>query len=216
MADQVTNDLTNPQAAAAARAATQPPAKPAAAQISPTPLPRKPKQDRPSDDDPGIWRLSRRNLLTLAGWLGFFGFIIVSTVGALRSMFPRVLFEPPMKFKAGLPQDFTIGEVSEKYKDEKRVWIIREREGFYALISICTHLGCTPRWLPSDNKFKCPCHGSGFYKTGVNFEGPAPRPLERAFIGLADDGQVAIDRSVKFLYEKNEWGKPGSYLKYTG
>ncbi|MEX2117076.1 MAG: Rieske 2Fe-2S domain-containing protein [Bacteroidota bacterium] len=184
--------------------------------ISQTPLPRKPKQDRPADQDPGIWRTNRRNVLAVTGWMGFLGFIIISTVGALRYMFPRVLFEPPTKFKAGFPQDFMIGEVSEKYKDEKRVWIVREKEGFYALISICTHLGCTPRWLPGDNKFKCPCHGSGFYRTGVNFEGPAPRPLERAFIGIADDGQLQIDRSVKFLYEKNEWGRIGSFLPYTG
>jgi cytochrome b6-f complex iron-sulfur subunit len=216
MADQVPNEVVNKSAETAASAVPPPPPKPAPPQISPTPLARKAKQDKPPDNDPGIWRLSRRNLLTLAGWLGFFSFIIVSTVGALRYMFPRVLFEPPNKFKAGMPQDFTIGEVSEKYKDEKRVWIIREREGFYALISICTHLGCTPRWLPSDNKFKCPCHGSGFYRTGINFEGPAPRPLERAYVGLADDGQLEVDRSIKFIYEKNEWGKPGSYMKFTG
>ena len=37
-----------------------------------------------------------------------------------------------------------------------------------------------PNWLDGEQKFKCPCHGSGFYMTGVNFEGPAPRPLERA------------------------------------
>lgn len=160
--------------------------------------------------------MNRRSLLSVAGWLAFTGFIVTSTVSALRFMFPRVLFEPPTKFKAGVPQDFLVGEVSEKFKDEKRVWIVRDKEGFYALISICTHLGCTPRWLPSDSKFKCPCHGSGFYQSGVNFEGPAPRPLERAYIGLADDGQIEIDRGIKFLYEKNEWGRPGSFLPYTG
>lgn len=195
-------------------AATPPPPKPTP-QVTASPV-RKAKQDRAPENDPGIWRMSRRNLLSVAGWLGFLGFIATSTVGALRFMFPRVLFEPSTKFKAGFPQDFVVGEVSEKYKDEKRVWIIREKEGFYALISICTHLGCTPRWLPSDIKFKCPCHGSGFYKTGMNFEGPAPRPLERASIGLADDGQLEVDRSVKFLYEKGEWSKPGAFLPYTG
>jgi len=177
---------------------------------------RKAKQDRAPQDDPGIWRLSRRNAITIAGWMGFFAFILTSTIGALRFMFPRVLFEPSTKFKAGFPQDYIIGEVSEKYKDEKRVWIVREKEGFYAIIAICTHLGCTPRWLPSDQKFKCPCHGSGFYKSAINFEGPAPRPMERAYIGLSDDGQLVVDRSVKFLYEKGEWGKPGSFLSYTG
>ncbi|MGB2867348.1 MAG: Rieske 2Fe-2S domain-containing protein [Bacteroidota bacterium] len=208
MSDQV------PDIASANQPAAAPPPKPAP-QLTTSPV-RKAKQDRAPEKDPGIWRMSRRNLLSVVGWLGFLGFIVTSTVGALRFMFPRVLFEPSTKFKAGFPQDFVVGEVSEKFKDEKRVWIIREKEGFYALISICTHLGCTPRWLPSDIKFKCPCHGSGFYKTGMNFEGPAPRPLERASIGLADDGELEIDRSVKFLYEKGEWTKPGAFLPYTG
>lgn len=216
MAEQTTNDPLKSETAAAAPEKPPIPPKPATAQISATPIPRKPKQDRAPDDDPGIWRMSRRSTLSLAGWLAFFGFIATSTIGALRFMFPRVLFEPPTKFKAGFPQDYVIGEVSEKYKDEKRVWIVREKDGFYAVISICTHLGCTPRWLPSDSKFKCPCHGSGFYKSAVNFEGPAPRPLERAYIGLADDGQIEIDRSIKFLYEKGEWGKTGSFLEYKG
>lgn len=194
---------------------TPSPAVPKPPAITSNPV-RKAKQDRAPQDDPGIWRLSRRNALTIAGWMGFFAFILTSTVGALRFMFPRVLFEPSTKFKAGFPQDFMVGEVSDKFKDEKRVWIAREKEGFYAIIAICTHLGCTPRWLPSDEKFKCPCHGSGFYKSGINFEGPAPRPLERASITLAEDGQIEIDRAVKFLYEKGEWGRPGSFLPYTG
>ena len=45
--------------------------------------------------------------------------------------------------------------------------------------------------------------------TGVNFEGPAPRPLERARIVLADDGQILVDKSVKFQQEKGEWDKAG-------
>lgn len=216
MADHTTNDPLKSENTVATPEKPPIPPKPAAAQISATPLPRKPKQDRAPDDDPGIWRMSRRSILSLAGWLGFFGFIATSTIGALRFMFPRVLFEPPTKFKAGFPQDYVVGEVSEKYKDEKRVWIVRDKDSFYTVIAICTHLGCTPRWLSSDNKFKCPCHGSGFYKSGINFEGPAPRPLERAYIGLADDGQIEIDRSVKFLYEKGEWGKTGSFLEYKG
>jgi nitrite reductase/ring-hydroxylating ferredoxin subunit len=54
--------------------------------------------------------------------------------------------------------------------------IEQHTSGFYALFTICTHLGCTPNYLSAENKFKCPCHGSGYRLTGVNFEGPAPRP----------------------------------------
>ncbi len=179
------------------------------------PAVKKPKQDRPPENDHGIWRISRRNFFSVAGWAAFFVFIATSTVASLRMMFPRILYEAPSAFKAGFPDDFIIGEVSEKYKDDNRVWIIRESEGFYALSAICTHLGCTPRWLESDNKFKCPCHGSGYRKSGVNFEGPAPRPLERLSITLADDGQILIDRNIKFRFENGDWIKPDAFLRYS-
>jgi len=159
----------------------------------------------------GLW--SRRDVFGRFAWSIFAGFSGLSLVAAIRSAFPRVLFVPPSTFKAGRPTDFAIGEVSEKFKKDQRVWIIRTEEGIYALFAKCTHLGCTPRWLTAENKFKCPCHGSGFYKTGINFEGPAPRPLERLRITKAEDGQLLIDKSVKYLYEKGDWSKPGAFLK---
>jgi cytochrome b6-f complex iron-sulfur subunit len=159
----------------------------------------------------GLW--SRRDFMGRFAWSVFAAFSGISLLAAIRSAFPRVLFAPPSTFKAGVPSDYAIGEVSEKYKKDQRVWIIRTEEGLYALFAKCTHLGCTPRWLVAENKFKCPCHGSGFYKTGINFEGPAPRPLERLRITKAEDGQILIDKGVKYLYEKGQWTKPGAFLK---
>jgi len=49
-----------------------------------------------------------------------------------------------------------------------------------------------------EDKFKCPCHGSGFYKSGMNFEGPAPRPLDRFKISVGEDGQLVVDKSKVF------------------
>ena len=158
----------------------------------------------------GLW--SRRDVFGRFGWSIFAAFSGVSLLAAVRSAFPRVLFTPPSTFKAGLPTDFTIGEVSEKFKKDQRVWIVRTEEGIYALFAKCTHLGCTPRWLVAENKFKCPCHGSGFYRTGVNFEGPAPRPLERYAIRLADDGQLEIDKSKLFQEEMGQWADPASFV----
>lgn len=160
---------------------------------------------------PGLW--SRRDVVGRFGWGVFGAFSLITTLAAVRSAFPRVLFQPPSAFKAGRPEDYAIGEVSEKFKKEFRVWIVRSTEGFYALFAKCTHLGCTPRWLAAEDKFKCPCHGSGFYRSGINFEGPAPRPLERLKIALSEDGELVIDKGTKYLAEKGEWGKPGSFLK---
>ena len=186
----------------------------AALQKAPVAAVRKPRQDKPPEDDQGIWRLSRKNFLNVAGWFAFFSFLATAVIGAFRLMVPRVLYEAPSAFKAGYPEDYIVGQVNENYKDEYRVWIVREIDGFYALAAICTHLGCTPRWLSLEKMFKCPCHGSGYHKDGVNFEGPTPRPLERLKITLADDGQLLVDRNIKFLYEKQEWSKPDAYLNY--
>ncbi len=177
---------------------------------------KKPKQDRPPANDPGLWRMNRRSFMSAAGWWAFFIFIGTAIVGAVRGLFPRVTYEPASSFNAGVPADYLVGEVSERFKETQRVWIIRDPGGFYALAAVCTHLGCTPRWLESENKFKCPCHGSGFQRSGINFEGPAPRPLERLKIGLTADGQITVDRNIRFRYEDGGWTKPDAYLPYTG
>ena len=205
----------NPQPKGAASGGVPAQAGTGSAGTAPGPAVKKPKQDKPPEEDKGIWRISRRNFFSVAGWAAFFVFLATSTVSTLRMMFPRILYEPPSAFKAGYPDDYIVGEVSEKYKDQYRVWIIREPDGFYALLAICTHLGCTPRWLEAENKFKCPCHGSGYHKSGINFEGPAPRPLERLKIALADDGQILIDRNVRFRFENGDWNKPDAYLKFS-
>jgi cytochrome b6-f complex iron-sulfur subunit len=167
--------------------------------------------DAPAAALPGsLW--SRRDFVGRLGWSGFGVVTAISLLAFVRSAFPRVLFTPPSTFKAGFPNEYTIGEVSERFKQEQRVWIIREADGFYALFAKCTHLGCTPRWLKVEEKFKCPCHGSGFRKTGINFEGPAPRPLERFRIALAEDGQLLVDKSVVYRYERGDWDRPGAFL----
>ncbi len=159
----------------------------------------------------GVW--SRRDFFGRLGWVGFGVFSLATLLAAVRSAFPRVLFKPDTSFKAGWIDDFAIGEVSEKFKKDYRIWVVRSEDGVYALYAKCTHLGCTPRWLASENKFKCPCHGSGFYPTGVHFEGPAPRPLERVRVARADDGQLLIDVGVKYRQEKGDWEKPGAFLR---
>jgi cytochrome b6-f complex iron-sulfur subunit len=137
-------------------------------------------------------------------------------LGLARFMFPNILIEPPTRFKVGFPDSLSPGQVETKFIPQFGVWIVRyEVDGqpmVYALKSVCTHLGCTPNWLEAEQKFKCPCHGSGFYKDGINFEGPAPRPLERYAISLAEDGQLLVDKSRTFQQELGQWKDPSSYV----
>jgi cytochrome b6-f complex iron-sulfur subunit len=139
-------------------------------------------------------------------------------LGMARFMMPNMVLELPSRFKVGPPSDFPPGTVSEKYKASRGVWIVHSdqydgRDMIYALLSVCTHLGCTPNWLEGEQKFKCPCHGSGYYITGINFEGPAPRPLERVGLRRADDGMLEVDKSIKFQEELGQWGDPKSFMQ---
>ncbi len=154
----------------------------------------------------GEVRQVRRKLVT-ASVVGVLG---VNFLMFLRFFFPRALFEPKTIFDVGYPSDYGFG-VDEKYKQADRVWIVRNAEGIFAIHAVCTHLGCTPNWLPSEGKFKCPCHGSGYDNEGVNVEGPAPRPMDRAHIEMLPTGEIQVDTSV--LYQFGHWDEPGSILR---
>lgn len=49
----------------------------------------------------------------------------------------------------------------------------------------------------------------------TNFEGPAPRPLERFRLSLADDGQIVVDKSVGLRIDKGDTDKPGAFLPFA-
>ena len=82
----------------------------------------------------------------------------------------------------------------------------------FALSTVCTHLGCITLWQEEQQRFKCPCHGSAFSPDGINFEGPAPRSLERFAIWIADDGQLEIDLSRVFQEELGQWNDADCYV----
>jgi cytochrome b6-f complex iron-sulfur subunit len=214
--------MTKAEAALRAPAAKETPAKTAKAKVPVPPMPAKPDYARPKPQAPAD--TTRRSFLSgvmLGSFLGI-GFTSLTTtlglwtLGTARFMFPNVLMEPPSTFKVGFPSNFAPGQVETKFIQQFGVWIVNfEYNGqpqIYALRSVCTHLGCTPNWLEGEQKFKCPCHGSGFYKDGINFEGPAPRPLERYAIHLADDGQLEVDKSKLFQEEIGQWSDPASFV----
>ena len=194
--------------------------KPAAA-VPPRPVKPEPKAKPAEVTDDRRTFLLAGLALALASPLAI-GFTALSVTGGLftlglaRFLFPNVLAEPPSKFKVGFKDAFPSGKVETKYVPQYGVWVVNGdfngQQQIYALKTVCTHLGCTPSWLEAEQKFKCPCHGSGFYKDGINFEGPAPRPLERYAIRIADDGQLEIDKSRAFQEELGQWADPESFV----
>ncbi len=148
-------------------------------------------------------------------WTAIGGFLAVCFVMTLKFFLPRTLFEPPTKFRIGTPTDFGFG-VDTKFQQDYRIWVVRNAERLFVIYARCTHLGCTPDWKQSENKFKCPCHGSGYTPEGINFEGPAPRPMDRARVELDASGQIVVD--IGTLYEwpkgaRSEFDDEGAFLQ---
>ena len=148
------------------------------------------------------------------------GWTMMAFVGALfAGMFqdffgPKVLKEKKKVYRVGRPEDFGNAGTVYDFKPNG-FWIVNlqpDENRLIALSIICTHLGCIPAWLEGDRKFKCPCHGSGYYINGINFEGPTPRPLERFAVSKDADGFLVVDESKVYRYELGEWENSESYF----
>jgi cytochrome b6-f complex iron-sulfur subunit len=185
------------------------------------PMPAKPEYAKPKEkvvveEDRRFFLMAAVGSFLAMGFTSLAATFTLWTLGTARFMFPNILIEPPSRFKVGFPADFPPGYVENKFKAQYGIWVVNTeyngQKQIYALSTVCTHLGCTPNWLDGEQKFKCPCHGSGFYKDGINFEGPAPRPLERYAIRLADDGQLEVDKSRKFQEELGQWNDAASFV----
>jgi cytochrome b6-f complex iron-sulfur subunit len=164
------------------------------------------------DDGDEAKKIARRRRFVMASVLGFLG---VNFVMFLRFFLPRALYEPKTSFPIGYPSDFGFG-VDTKFQNQFRIWVVRNTEGIFVISAVCTHLGCTPDWKASENKFKCPCHGSGYDPEGINFEGPAPRPMDRAHVELDPAGQIVVDLSRLYRWpkgERSQFNDPGAILR---
>ena len=169
-------------------------------------------------------RLNRREFLnkaiTVAGWG-----VICTSLGAglyqgMRFLYPSVVFHPPSKYIIGQLNDFITDKrpdqygvifVDSRFKKNHRFFVIREKGRVFALFARCTHLGCTVNWFEDLNIFKCPCHGSEFHSNGVEFAGPAPRPLDRHHITLDSEGNVIVDTAL--VYTRKQFEEQKIYIE---
>jgi len=162
-----------------------------------------------SAPDPPINKMRRRIV-----WASIAGFLTTCFLMFLRFFLPRSITEPSSVFKVGFPADYSLG-VDTKWQQQYRIWVDKTSDRIFVIYARCTHLGCTPDWRASENKFKCPCHGSGYDSEGVNFEGPAPRPMDRAEVRLDPEGQIVVNIAKLFKApkgEKNEFDDDGAFI----
>ena len=129
-------------------------------------LPAAPAKPAPAVDE------GRRSFMRLAlpvGWVGVLRRLRVEP----RGHRPLPVPERPLRAAPdvqGRPRAVQRRRGRRALEGQVRRWIVRDATGSTRSSPIA------PTWLhpelaPRENKFKCPCHGSGYYKTGVNFEG---------------------------------------------
>jgi cytochrome b6-f complex iron-sulfur subunit len=170
-----------------------------------TPAPARPAGKPPvavveSTPDPPVNKMRRRIV-----WSAVATFLITDFLMFVRFFLPRSILEPSSIFRIGPPSDYALG-VDTKWQQQYRIWVTKTSDRLFVIYARCTHLGCTPDWKASENKFKCPCHGSGYDSEGINFEGPAPRPMDRAKVTLDAEGQIVVDIGKLFEWPKGEEG----------
>ncbi len=161
---------------------------------------------------------TRRRWLGMATGLSVFLGVVWQGWLSLLSFVPRVLYEPNKRFKVGKPEEVAEGV---NFIPEQRAFVFKEvdkatkQTRFYCISAICTHLGCTVKYVPLEKpkmvrgrggremieehwEFHCPCHGSKFYGDGTNYAGPAPRPLDWYEVFISpDDGSLTVDKRRK-------------------
>jgi len=132
----------------------------------------------------------RRRFLFATGTASVVGGVLGFMGATVRFLFPNVLYEPPSRFPVGLPQDFPPGSAT--FLPQRRLFVFNSPQGFYAISSVCTHLGCNVRHEQSQG-FTCPCHGSVFDHLGRVLRGPAPRSLAWFGLSLSARGELVVD-----------------------
>lgn len=166
-----------------------------ATQPAPGPSPETgPSAGHETEIQPGDSGMTRREFLNYA-WLASLGILLAEMGGAVY-LFAMPRFregEFGGLFFLGIAADYTLEEEPE-YISKGKFYMIRDDDGLLALYKVCTHLGCLVPWVPSANRFICPCHGSQFQRDGTYISGPAPRALDRFVIRLIGaDGRVLAE-----------------------
>jgi cytochrome b6-f complex iron-sulfur subunit len=153
----------------------------------------------------------RRRLI----WACIWGYLGVNFLMFLRFFFPRALYEPNSIVNIGFPSGFQSG-VNQQFLQSNRIWVVVEPGRLFVIFARCTHLGCTPDWLQQDDMFHCPCHGSEYDPEGINFAGPAPRPMDRCQVSLLANGTIQVDTSHLFSQDPragvDHFDDPGAYV----
>lgn len=102
----------------------------------------------------------------------------------------------PKEYAAGRFWLVNLGEAS--LQDPRQPAEYPLEPGVKALYKVCVHLGCIYKWVPTSDRFECPCHGSKYLKSGTRVAGPARRNLDAFIIQAVDaSGNVLAESQAQ-------------------
>lgn len=139
--------------------------------------------------EPG--RAGDRRGFLFAGAVSAASGLLAALAAGVRMAFPGVLYEAEARFPVGRPEDFPPGTAT--FVPERRLFVVRSRDGFHVVSAVCTHLGCNVGPRPRGGLI-CPCHGSVFDGQGRPVEGPARSPLASYRVSLSRRGELVVHR----------------------
>lgn len=143
-------------------------------------------------------QVNRREVL----WIGWAASMALATAGSTGAIL-WFAYPIPRAGEIGFPFPVPLTDIppanaapSGKYVTG-RFWLSHTDKGVSALYMVCVHLGCLYKWVPANNRFECPCHGSKYHLDGTYIEGPAPRNLDRFVIDAVDAGGKVLASTTK-------------------
>jgi cytochrome b6-f complex iron-sulfur subunit len=171
----------------------------------------RPQDDVATSHTGVLGRIKRRQLLRL----GFLGGTLLALGEITALLYPFMKpnkivglgAKVPVGSKDSLLAAFTASKDAPILNTQGRFFLIHPEGGIIAAYRKCTHLGCAVPYVPAENRFHCPCHGSLYDKqTAVVIGGPAPKPLQLFHISDVN-GTLVVDTNPLNVIDrqKNEW-----------
>ncbi len=115
---------------------------------------------------------------------------------------------PPTNIDVGSVAEYPHNVVSDKFKKQQKLLVVRSGDRIYAMSAVCTHRGCVVNL--KKREIKCPCHGSVYSDQGTVTDGPAKSSLVRYAISLNNAKRLVVDKSKQF--SEPQWEDPASFV----
>ena len=138
-----------------------------------------------------IPRRTRRRFLYQLAIAGIGGFVSLLVAGPLAGFFFAVLMNREAlqwvkvasldEISSIEPREFRVAfretNASVPWEAVLGVFVIRQGDAVLPFVNVCTHVGCSVRWLPWRQQLVCPCHASVYDRWGHVMGGPAASDL---------------------------------------